>query len=424
MKYEDYVSLNHRPSKDDLICEFYLEPNRCSMKEAAGAVASESSVGTWTEVTTAPKNLEKLAAKVFFIKGNYIKIAYPIDLFEKGNMPQIMSSVAGNIFGMKSVKNLKLIDIHFPEKIARSFSGPLYGIDGIRKLLGVKSRPLVGTIVKPKLGLNAQEHAKVAYEAWIGGCDIVKDDENLSSMSFNNFEDRIIETLKMRDLAEQRTGERKIYMPNITAETQQMIDRARFVKSMGGEYVMVDIVSCGWSALQTLREENQNLKMVIHAHRAGYAALSRNPKHGISMLVIAKIARLIGVDQLHIGTIIGKMDTPETEVVAIDQEIEKNMISKKKAEAGHILEQKWYGINPVFAVCSGGLQPGHVPYLVKTLGKNIILQFGGGIHGHPLGTRAGAKAARDAAEAASHGIPLKEAAKESLELKKALERWK
>lgn len=424
MIYEDYVNLKYRPSKDDLICEFYLEPNKCSMKEAAGAVASESSVGTWTEVTTAPKNLEKLAAKVFFIKGNCIKIAYPAELFEEGNMPQIMSSVAGNIFGMKSVKNLKLIDIHFPEKIARSFYGPLYGVDGIRKLLKVKNRPLVGTIVKPKLGLDAKEHAQVAYEAWIGGCDIVKDDENLSSMSFNNFEDRVIETLNMRNLAEQKTGEKKIYMPNITAETQLMVNRARFVKSMGGEYVMVDIVSCGWAALQTLREENENLKLVIHAHRAGYAALSRNPKHGISMLVIAKIARLIGVDQLHIGTIIGKMDTPEAEVLAIDQEIEKKMISEKKAEASHILEQKWYNINPVFAVCSGGLQPSHVPYLVKTLGKNIILQFGGGIHGHPLGTRAGSKAARDAAEAASHGISLKDAAKESLELKKALEHWK
>jgi len=408
MKYIDYVRLNYKPSKQDLICEFYIEPNRCSMKEAAGAVASESSIGTWTEITTAPPRIEKLAAKVFSIKGNYAKIAYPLELFEKGNMPQILSSVAGNIFGMKAVKNLKLIDIHFPEQIVKSFSGPLYGINGIRALLKVKNRPLVGTIIKPKLGLNEKEHAKVAYNAWLGGCDIVKDDENLSSMPFNNFEDRVLETLKMRDLAEEKTGEKKIYMPNITAETQEMIRRARFVKSMGGEYVMVDIVSCGWSALQTLREENQKLKLVIHAHRAGYAALSRNPKHGISMLVIAKIARLIGVDQLHIGTIIGKMDTPEREVLAINKAI----------------TEKQFGKNPVFAVCSGGLQPGHIPYLVKALGKNIILQFGGGIHGHPLGTRAGSKAARDAVDATVQGVSLEKAAKKSPELAMALKHWK
>jgi ribulose-bisphosphate carboxylase large chain len=407
MKYADYVQLNYRPSKNDLVCEFYLEPNRCGMKEAAGAVASESSVGTWTEITTAPPRINDLAAKVFSIKGSCIKIAYPSELFEPGNMPQILSSVAGNIFGMKSVKNLKLTDIHFPGQIVKSFYGPLYGIEGIRNLLKVKNRPLVGTIVKPKLGLNEKEHAQVAYNAWIGGCDIVKDDENLSSMSFNKFEDRILETLKMRDLAEEKTGEKKIYMPNITAETQEMVRRARFVKQQGGEYIMVDIISCGWSSLQTLREENQKLKLVIHAHRAGYAALSRNPKHGISMLVIAKIARLIGVDQLHIGTIIGKMETPEAEVLAINKAI----------------TEKQFGINSVFAVCSGGLQPGHAPYIMKALGKDIILQFGGGIHGHPLGTRAGAKAARDAVEATMQGISLKEASKKSIELKKALELW-
>ena len=420
MEYTDYVDLKYRPEKDDLICEFYVKPSK-SIEEAAGAVASESSTGTWTEVK-APERVKKISAKVFSIKGNYIKIAYPLQLFEPSNVPQILSSVAGNVFGMKEIKALKLLDVSFPKKIVRAFKGPLFGIPGVRKLLKVKERPLVGTIIKPKLGLTAREHAKRAYQAWIGGCDLVKDDENLTNQKFNQFKKRVVETLKLKEKAERETGERKAYLPNITAETEEMLRRARFVKENNGTYVMVDIITAGWSSLQTLREENESLSLVLHAHRAGYAALSRNPRHGISMLVIAKIARLIGLDQLHIGTIVGKMDTPKREVVAIDQEIEESIIRSDKA--GHVLEQEWFHIKPMFAVCSGGLHPGHVPYLIKRLGKNIVLQFGGGIHGHPLGTESGARAVRQAVNAALEGIPLEEAAKKQKELKLALERWK
>ncbi|UCD20997.1 MAG: ribulose-bisphosphate carboxylase large subunit, partial [archaeon] len=255
---------------------------------------------------------------------------------------------------------------------------------------------------------------------WLGGCDIVKDDENLTSQSFNKFEKRVLLTLKARDLAEKITGERKIYMPNITAEVQEMLDRAEFVKRIGSEYAMVDIVSLGWSSLQTLREFNKKLKLVLHAHRAGHAAFTRSKKHGISMLVIAKICRLIGLDQLHIGTIVGKMEGPKQEIIHIDQEIEHELIKKDS----HVLEQKWFNKKPVFAVCSGGLHPGHVPALIKYLGKNIIMQFGGGIHGHPKGTEAGAKAVRQATDAVMKKIPIKHYAKYHEELGQALKFWK
>ena len=121
-----------------------------------------------------------------------MKIAYPQDLFEKDNVPNILSSIAGNIMGMKAVKTIRLEDVSFPKSILKSFAGPKYGIEGVRKMLRVKSRPLVGTIIKPKLGLNEKEHAQSAYESWKGGCDIVKDDENLASQKFNVFEKRII----------------------------------------------------------------------------------------------------------------------------------------------------------------------------------------------------------------------------------------
>jgi len=429
MQYIDYVNLNYKPKRSDLICEFYIEPaKKENIKRAAGAVASESSVGTWTEVTTMTKQSKRLAAKVYDIDfiNKIVKIAYSNELFEPGNMPQILSSIAGNIFGMRIVNNLKLLDIHFPDSILKSFKGPHLGIFGIRKKLRIIERPFVGTIVKPKVGLNPKEQAQVAFNAWIGGCDIVKDDENLSNMKFNRFTDRVDLVLKAKEKAEKLTGERKMYMPNITAETVEMIKRMKYVKEEGGICVMIDILTLGWGAVQTVRNYNEDYKLILHAHRAGHAALTRGNRHGISMLTIAKCARLIGVDQLHIGTVVGKMHG-KAEVPIIDQEIEENMIVPKPGmsliKGGHVLEQNWNNIKPVFAVCSGGLNPLHVPYLINHLGRNIIIQMGGGIHAHPGGTIAGAKAARQAVDATLLGISLKDYARSHKELAQALKQW-
>jgi len=416
----DYIDLKYKPNKYDLICEYYVEPNAISMKKVCNDIAAESSIGTWTSVKTMSEDIMKLRARVFNIKDKYIKIAYPCELFELGNMPEILSSVAGNIFGMKSVKNLRLMDIEFPKKIINSFKGPKFGIDGIRKFLGIKKRPLVGTIIKPKIGLNTKKHAKVAYEAWLGGCDLVKDDENLSNQNFNLFKKRVIETLKLKEKAEKETGEKKAYLPNITAETNEMIKRGEFVKKNHGNYLMLDIITLGWSSLQTVRNKEFNLP--IHAHRAGHAILTRNKKHGISMLVIAKIARLIGVDSLHIGTAIGKMEGSKNEIYDIEEDIEKSLIKENKKE--HFLEQKWYNIKPAMAVCSGGLHPRLVPKLINIMGNNIIIQAGGGIHGNKYGTIGGARAMRDSIEAYIKKIPIAEYAKNHKELKAALEQWK
>nr|VDD88848.1 RuBisCO long chain, Form III-b [uncultured archaeon] len=417
-----YINLRYKPKKEDLVVEYYLEPNRISLERAACNVAAESSIGTWTDVKTLNKKIIKeYKPNVFYIdeKEKVVKISYNSELFEKGNMPQILSSIAGNIFGMRIIKNLRLEDIHFPKSIIKSFKGPEYGIKGIRELLRIKNRPLTGTIIKPKLGLNAKQHADVALEAWLGGVDIVKDDENLADMKFNKFEKRVEETLKARNRAEKETGEKKIYMPNVTAETNEMLRRAKYVKKLGGEYVMVDIITAGFSTLQTLRDAK--LDLVIHAHRAGHAAFTRH-KHGISMLAIAKIARLIGVDQLHIGTAhVGKMDSDVKEVTDIGDEIEDKLIPENIT--GHILEQRWYNIKPVLAVASGGLHPRSVPKLLQRMGKNIVIQAGGGIHGHPDGTRAGATAIRQAVDATMRKISLREYAKTHIALKRALERW-
>jgi ribulose-bisphosphate carboxylase large chain len=413
----DFVNLKYKPKASDFISLLKISPNKMSMAEAANTVALESSVGTWTKVK-GQEYLEKLRAKVFSIRENYIKIAYPEELFEKDNVPNILSSIAGNILGMKAVKTIKLEDVAFPKCILKSFKGPKYGIEGLRKMMKVKDRPLLGTIIKPKLGLNTEQHAQSAYESWKGGCDFVKDDENLSSQKFNLFEHRLAKTLEMADRAEQETGEKKAYLINVTAETREMIKRAQMVERQGGKYVMIDILTSGWAAVQTLREAN--FKMAIHAHRAMHAAFDRNPEQGISMMVIADFARIIGVDTLHIGTGIGKLEGDVKDIQELQEEIE----SKKVKETKNRLSQKWHNIKPVLGVSSGGLHPRFVPFLIRHLGKDLAIQAGGGIHGHPLGTEAGAIAMRQAIDATMKRISLNEYARTHVELEEALNMWK
>ena len=418
--YLDFVDLSYRPSNKDLVALFRVEPaSGISMREAVGRVASESSIGTWTTLTTMTPEKRRLMAKACEIKGRWAKVAYPPELFEGGNMPQIFSSIAGNIFGMKALRNLRLEDVRWPANLIQSFKGPQLGIDGIRKIFGAKERPLTATVPKPKVGMNSEEHAHAGYEAWMGGIDLLKDDENLSSQPFNQFERRARLSFKMRDRAERETGERKSYLINVTAETREMLRRAKLVKELGGEYVMADILTVGWAGVQTLRDECEELKLAIHAHRAFHSAFTRNPKHGMSMLVVAEAARLIGVDQLHIGAVIGKLETPREEVLALQEGI----TSQRVRGGENILPKDWDGTKPVFPVTSGGLHPGLIPELIDMLGRNVIIQAGGGIWGHPDGGRAGAAAVRQAIDAALEKVPLREYAKSKKELGRALAKW-
>jgi len=419
-KKGEYIDLKHRPGSKDLIAEYYVEPNRMDLVKVANHLAAESSIGTWTTISTmSPDISRKLKPSVFSInkRKKIVKISYPEELFERGNMPQILSSIAGNIYGMKAVKKLKLLDIGFTKKLVKSFKGPKFGIKGVRKVAGVKKNPLIGTIVKPKVGLSSKKHAEVAFNAWVGGLNCVKDDENLTNQTFNRFEKRIKLTEKARLKAEKITGEKKIYMPNITAEAKEMLKRMKFVERHHGNYIMVDILTVGFSGLQTVRNET---KLPIHAHRAMHAAITRL-NHGMSMLTIAKIARLIGVDTLHIGTAyVGKMSESKKSTLDIEDEIEHQFIKSK----GWVLKQNWHGKKPVLAVASGGLHPGHIPKLVKMMGNDIVIQAGGGVHGHPQGTLIGAKAMRQALEGTMKKIPLEKYKLNNPELAVALKKFK
>ncbi|HZX12603.1 MAG TPA: type III ribulose-bisphosphate carboxylase [Candidatus Nanoarchaeia archaeon] len=419
--YLDFVDFSYKPKKSDLVVLFYVEPEKgVSVKEAIGRIASESSTGTWTTLFKLPQRMRGLMATAFEIEGNFVKVAYPLELWEPGNAPQLLSGIAGNIFGMKALKNLRLVDATLPKRYIRSFSGPRQGIEGIRRFMKVKDRPLVGAVPKPKIGFSASEHAQIGFETWMGGFDFVKDDENLSSTSFNNFYRRVELMAKLRDKAEKETGHIKDAFINITAETKEMMKRAKFLHDHGWRYAMIDVVVAGTAAVQTLREVLGDYGMAIHAHRAMHASFDRNPKHGMSMPFLAKLMRLVGVDQIHSGTAVGKL-VGDVEEVQCNANVLRGI--KVKPFKRMLLEQDWGRIKPAFPVASGGLHPGLIPEELKIFGKECVLLVSGGIHGHPQGTRAGAAAAMQAIEATLEGVSLEEAAKVNGELRSALGKW-
>ena len=208
--YHDFINLKYKPRKTELKALYYFKPAKGITKEdAIGRIASESSTGTWTTLFKLPPRMKKLMATAYKVDGNFVHIAYPLELWEPGNAPQLLSGIAGNIFGMKALDNLRLIDVSLPEEYIRSFQGPNLGIQGLRKYFKVYDRPLTGAVPKPKLGFDSEEHAKIGFETWLGGFDLVKDDENLTSQSFNNFYKRVRLMSKMRDKAEKETGDVK-----------------------------------------------------------------------------------------------------------------------------------------------------------------------------------------------------------------------
>lgn len=418
--YVGFIDNTYSPDLNkEFLVTYHVQPaSGQTFETVAEAIAGESSIGTWTHLETLSETTkEKLTPHVFQVdkKRGFIKVAYPLALSELGNLSQLLSFLGGNIFSMKIVDRLRLEDIAFPKKYIAACPGPQHGIPGIRKILRVKNRALVGSIIKPKVGLNAKQTAAVAYDTWRGGIDVIKDDENLTSMTFNSFTERVDEVLRMRKKVEAETGERKVFVFNITAPADIALERARYVKKRGGRVVMMDIVAMGFSAIQYIRR--QNLGLILHGHRAGHSMFTKDPTQGMSMLVLAKLSRLAGIDQLHTGTVVGKMEGTAHEVDTINDFL--------REDGGEIdyLREDWSALRPVMPIASGGLHPALVEPLIKMLGKDLIINFGGGIHGHPNGSFAGAVAARDAVEGCSLGASLKSYAKNRPELQAALAYW-
>jgi len=417
---DQYYKPDKQPTDEYLLCAYRITPQPgLDIVEPASAVAAESSTGTWTEVDS---NISaRLPSWVYKIEDNVAFIAYHPDLFEAGSLPNLLSSLAGNIFGMKAANRVRLEDMRIPLKLMESFPGPSKGIQGVREMMGIYDRPMTGSTIKPKLGLTAKEHAKRCYETLSGGIDTVKDDENLGSQPFNNFDDRVKYTLELVQKAEAETGEKKGYWCNVTAATvDEMLRRAELIKEYGGRFVMIDFVTTGFTGVGSLRKEIEKLGLSIHGHRAMHAAFTRLPDHGVEYRVVAKWARMAGIDHVHIGTGVGKL---EGGVPEIKERIEILTQRHSQRIENMFFDQEWGKLKPTVPVASGGLHPGMIPALYEIFGKEAFWAFGGGTHGHPDGSMAGARAIRDAIEGVVVGKSLEEIAKTSKELKRALEIW-
>jgi ribulose-bisphosphate carboxylase large chain len=446
MEYRDmgYWQPDYEPKDTDIITCFRVTPqDGVDPIEASAAVAGESSTATWTVVWTDRLTAsDKYRGKCYRVDpvpnapGSYFAfIAYDLDLFEPGSIANLSASIIGNVFGFKPLKALRLEDMRLPAAYVKTFQGPATGIVVERERLDKFGRPLLGATVKPKLGLSGRNYGRVVYEALKGGLDFTKDDENINSQPFMHWRERFLYCMEAVNKAQAATGEIKGTYLNVTGATMEdLYERAEFARDLGSVIVMIDLV-VGYTAIQSMAKWARKNDMILHLHRAGHSTYTRQKSHGVSFRVIAKWMRLAGVDHIHAGTVVGKLEgDPNTTRGYYD--ICREDYTPQNLAHGVFFDQPWASLNKLMPVASGGIHAGQMHQLIDLLGEDVVLQFGGGTIGHPMGIAAGATANRVALEAmifarnagrdilAEGPWILEEAGKTCTPLKQALETWK
>ena len=410
-----------------LLAAFKMLPAKGEdFKGLATEVAAESSTGSNMRVSTATSFSDDLNARVYKIdpRKKMAFIAYPTEIFDRGaNIQNIMTYIAGNVYGMSTLSGLKLMDVWFPPSMLKEHDGPAYTLKDLKKYLGIGNRPVLGTIVKPKIGLKPKEFAQVCYEFWMGGGDFVKFDEPQADQVFAPFKEVIREVTKVMKKVKKETGLNKVFSINISAaDMDTMIARAKFVrKTMRPESYafLVDGCTAGWTALQTIRRHFP--KVFLHFHRAGHGAYTRpeNP-FGYTVPILTKFGRLAGSSGIHTGTAgIGKMKGDSTEdIIAVNSAL-------KKVSDGYFYEQKWGPIKACGPIASGGLNPTKLARLIDAFGTtDFITTMGAGCHSHPDGTRAGAVALVQSCEAWQKKKTIDQYAKNHPELAQAIKKFR
>jgi ribulose-bisphosphate carboxylase large chain len=315
--------------------------------------------------------------------------------------------VAGNLFELKPFSGLRLLDVTLCPAFRERYQGPQFGVAGTRALGGVLTGPLIGTIIKPSVGLTPDATAGMVRRLADGGIDFIKDDELQADGPHCPFDERLREVMQVIDEAARSTGKKVMYAFNITGEIDEMLRRHDAVADAGGSCVMVSVNSVGLPALVVLR---RHARLAIHGHRNGWGIFGRSPAIGMSYIAYQKFWRLAGVDHMHVNGLRNKFCEDDQSVIASARECLTPMF----AGPGRGCE-----IMPVFSSGQTARQA-HGTY--AALGStDLIFAAGGGLMAHPGGPAAGVRALRQAWQGAVDGVPLEVCARENAELRQALE---
>jgi ribulose-bisphosphate carboxylase large chain len=334
-----------------------------------------------------------------------ITVSWPLEAIGC-NLPNIVATVAGNLFELREFSGLRLLDLSFPVQLTEHYSGPQFGINGTRRLAGVDRRPLIGTIIKPSIGLSPDDTAALVQQLCDAGIDFIKDDELQGDGPACPLRARVRAVMRVILAHAERTGRKVMYAFNITGELDAMQRHHDLVRDAGGTCVMVSLNSCGLVGFSAFRRHSE---LPIHAHRNGWGYLSRSPGLGFSYIAWQKFWRLAGADHMHVNGLRNKFCESDESVIASAQACLTPMFPPP----AHGCE-----VIPVF---SSGQWAGQAPDTYRLLGSSdLIYACGGGIMAHPGGVAAGVTAIREAWEAAMSGVALEEFAKTHVALAQAL----
>jgi len=397
-------------------------------RRAAEVIAGEQSSGTFVALTTetpelkarsgarverlevlgesnAPSLAGGMASPVY--TRCTLELSWPIENMGP-SLPNLMSTIAGNLFELRQVSGLRLTGLQLPPSFARAYPGPAFGIEGTRRLSGVEHGPLIGTIIKPSVGLSPEETAQQVRELVAGGIDFIKDDELQADGPHCPFDERVRAVMRVVNEHADRTGKKVMVAFNLTGDLDQMRWRHDLVLAEGGTCVMAVLNSVGLVGLHELRRHTQ---LPIHAHRAGWGYLSRCAELGWDYAPWQMIWRLAGADHLHVNGLHNKFSEPDDSVIAA-----------ARAVLAPVMPQAPMAAMPVFSSGQTGLQAAET---YRAIGcADLIHAAGGGIFGHPGGIAAGVEAMREAWVAAIEGVPLAQHAERHEALAAALEFWK
>ena len=332
-----------------------------------------------------------------------VTLSWPLDNIGP-SLPNLITTIAGNLFELQPLSGIRLLDLRLPTAFAERYAGPKFGIQGTRALAGVPERPLIGTIIKPSVGLSAEATGALVADLCAGGIDFIKDDELQADGPACPFEDRVKSTMRAVNAAADKTGKKAMVAFNLTGEIDEMRRRHDLVLDYGGTCVMVNLTGVGMSGMIDL---GRHTELPIHAHRAGWGALTRDPLLGWSYPAWSKLWRLAGADHMHVNGFDNKFTESNESVAA-------SVAS---------LKDPLFGNSPMCAVpvFSSGQTVRQAAATLNAAGSpDVLVTAGGGIIAHPDGVTEGVKAMRQAYDAAMQGVDVEVYAKEYHELTAAL----